>query len=466
MKVTLDIRDFQSIQDAHLEFEPGITVITGSTNSGKTAIFRSILSLLNNPGSAKHDIHHEKKQSEVILSVEGQPPIKWVRTPSKVTYVIGDGKPNEKCGKADVWSLLPQFPIQPEPDGQLLNFHTEFDTLFPFGYSYQELFKVFERVMALDDTAGVLKAMNDDLSRVTLLRRHCNVSKLNKAVVVEEEQRAIEAIEALAESASEDSTANSLLVMNERLNVVRQEAVRFRESDTILGSILPYLHILDHLHMILCSRKDLDLFSEKGIWDGECEGKGIGGSGNQVFKDCCLDNNRHDPVPAQSDSSCDKIKPTSLSEKAQEIKQQVSEAERTFKEAIGFFKATSTLAECEKKESLLADIPEAPKVDLEPLGYAKNLVELLSKYNTLSNAQTLLETIPEAPRPVSDVQYRESLALVDSFREYERLVKLIEQIDEKISAQRDCLAFLNEEIAKYDTCELCGAPISEGRYQG
>jgi len=36
-KITVDIKDFQSLKKAYIELTPGITVITGATNNGKKA---------------------------------------------------------------------------------------------------------------------------------------------------------------------------------------------------------------------------------------------------------------------------------------------------------------------------------------------------------------------------------------------------------------------------------------------
>ena len=46
---SLKIEDFQSIGNAELEFIPGINLIVGQSNSGKTAVLRAIDSVLTNP---------------------------------------------------------------------------------------------------------------------------------------------------------------------------------------------------------------------------------------------------------------------------------------------------------------------------------------------------------------------------------------------------------------------------------
>lgn len=48
--ITVDVKDFQSIKNAHIEIPDGITVITGATNNGKSAILRAIEAALFNLG--------------------------------------------------------------------------------------------------------------------------------------------------------------------------------------------------------------------------------------------------------------------------------------------------------------------------------------------------------------------------------------------------------------------------------
>lgn len=48
--ITVDVKDFQSIKSAHIEIPDGITVITGATNNGKSAILRAIEAALFNLG--------------------------------------------------------------------------------------------------------------------------------------------------------------------------------------------------------------------------------------------------------------------------------------------------------------------------------------------------------------------------------------------------------------------------------
>lgn len=158
-------------RDAIILGKPGLTVIGGNTNSGKTAIFRAIRSLILNPASAKHHIRDGEKKATVILEIEGEPKIGWLRTLSDSNYIV-DGTAHSKCGRAKLEDICPEHNLRPEPDKDksVPNIQGEEEALFPFEYGPSDLFKVFERVFCLDDSASILALMNQDQLNLSLRR--------------------------------------------------------------------------------------------------------------------------------------------------------------------------------------------------------------------------------------------------------------------------------------------------------
>lgn len=203
----LSIKNFQSIKNAQLEFPEGITIITGSSNSGKTAILRSFRAALLNPKNGKDYIKSgENENCSVILEDNGDiPTIEWLRKPSTVSYVI-DGETNEKCGRSNIWDLVPKYDIIQEPDGSIFNFHTETDILFPFGFSSAELFRIFERIIALDDTSSVFKAMREDLNSLCTFRKQVNRKLTYITVEKEELKNAVEKLKTIIEEKKNEKT--------------------------------------------------------------------------------------------------------------------------------------------------------------------------------------------------------------------------------------------------------------------
>lgn len=66
---TLEIRNFQSHKNTKIDFSSGVNVITGSSNSGKTAILRSLNWIINNRPRGTSFIRRGQKKSEVVLFV-------------------------------------------------------------------------------------------------------------------------------------------------------------------------------------------------------------------------------------------------------------------------------------------------------------------------------------------------------------------------------------------------------------
>lgn len=193
MKVS--IKNFQAIKDAELVFPVGITTIVGSTNSGKTAIMRGMIASLDNPKSGKYFIHTGEDSASVTIS-DDENEFEWIRGDKTVSYRVGEEN-FSKCGKSDIWSLIPGYSIKKESNGSILNFHTENDLLFPFRFTSGELFTIFERIVSLDDTASVTKDIQGDLTGTECSLHRCNDLSLATVSVLEETRSALEEIETI-----------------------------------------------------------------------------------------------------------------------------------------------------------------------------------------------------------------------------------------------------------------------------
>ena len=93
MKVT--IKDFQIVKSASLEFIPGLTVINGESNNGKSALFRAVKSCIyNEPGTTnvrmgcKNYIVGIEHNNHKVIMQKGENSL----------YLI-DGKQYNKIGK-------------------------------------------------------------------------------------------------------------------------------------------------------------------------------------------------------------------------------------------------------------------------------------------------------------------------------------------------------------------------------
>lgn len=164
----LEIKNFQSITDASVDFPVGITVIQGESNNGKTALLRAVKAIITNPQGSQHYIQHGKNKAKVTLTNNGET-LTWERNKSTTNYYYNNEE-FTKCSKQSSIDFC-DLGFVTDNKGKLMNLSDEWSVLFPFGYSDTELFKIFEDLFSIVDTNKVLEAMKGD-------ETSCNRDKL------------------------------------------------------------------------------------------------------------------------------------------------------------------------------------------------------------------------------------------------------------------------------------------------
>jgi DNA repair exonuclease SbcCD ATPase subunit len=94
MIASIHLKNFQSHKDTYMEFDPGVNVIVGSSDSGKTAIIRALYWVINNKPDGAAFCSHWGGPTEVIIKAAGPPgqapvEIKRLRTKTKNEYHMG-----------------------------------------------------------------------------------------------------------------------------------------------------------------------------------------------------------------------------------------------------------------------------------------------------------------------------------------------------------------------------------------
>lgn len=165
--LVLRIENFQSISDIELTFNEGdISLITGESNSGKSASIRALKALLLNTAGAQRYIKHGEEFARVTLSYKGNN-IVWKRTKKEAEYTI-NGKKYSKLGSSNLFKILDGdigFSIDDKND--ILNIEGEWQVLFPFDKSNTELFKLYENVFSVTNSNEIFqsfKATEDGLN--------------------------------------------------------------------------------------------------------------------------------------------------------------------------------------------------------------------------------------------------------------------------------------------------------------
>ena len=168
----LKIENFQSLEGVNnFNFEPGVTIIVGASNSGKTAIIRALRGLILNyvsTSKAKKYITHFKDNLQVDLQLDDKINYSWYKDTKNTLYKIEDLENHkeqefEKSGNDDLESICDKagidFPFVIR-DKKLINIYTEKDSLpFPFDLNDVELFKMFEELYNVSSSGIIFKFM-------------------------------------------------------------------------------------------------------------------------------------------------------------------------------------------------------------------------------------------------------------------------------------------------------------------
>ena len=134
--------------------------IIGQSNSGKSATFRALKACLLNPAGSQRFIKKGNNKSEVTLKYNGQE-IQWERTPKESNYII-NGETYYKTGRSNAFKILEEATgFNQDTNGIIMNIEEELQLPFPFGLNGSDLFKLFENVFCISDSAVILKSAKD-----------------------------------------------------------------------------------------------------------------------------------------------------------------------------------------------------------------------------------------------------------------------------------------------------------------
>lgn len=155
-ELKLSLENFQSISKGELIFHTGTNVIIGQSNSGKSATFRALKACLINPIGSQRFIKKGTNQASVMLEYNGNQII-WKRTPKENSYII-NGETYLKTGRSNAFKLVDDTGFAIDSNDVIMNIEEELQLPFPFGISDVDLFKLYENVFCISDSAVILKA--------------------------------------------------------------------------------------------------------------------------------------------------------------------------------------------------------------------------------------------------------------------------------------------------------------------
>lgn len=165
---TVDVQDFQSIKKAHIEVPDGLTVITGKTNEGKSAIFRAIDNAIFNTGTDDM-VRSGRKIAGVTIS-NGIHTMTYCRNAvnknEKTAYQFDGGPVQKKVGRSQLPEVSKLFGIT---DVRMqngvkvkLNFWYQNDKPFLMDKTAGQLYE-FLSLSSADKYFKILKSMAADI---------------------------------------------------------------------------------------------------------------------------------------------------------------------------------------------------------------------------------------------------------------------------------------------------------------
>lgn len=205
----LSVRGFQALRSADFEFRPGLNVIIGRNNSGKTAAFRAVAAAAFNTPVGRDKIHRKATKSQVRLrltSDEGQvTSVVWTREAKgsslSSTYKI-DGEKYEKIGRgalAEVERALGIKELQVARERLCLNFWEQESPPFLMDLSAAQTFEFLATSSQEGNLREALRLMDADAKGLDREATHLAGRRSQAVSELEVVDRALGALDGLEE---------------------------------------------------------------------------------------------------------------------------------------------------------------------------------------------------------------------------------------------------------------------------
>ncbi len=192
-KLELFIENFEIIKKEHIVFNKGLTLITGESRNGKSAIFRALKYLLLNPSGSQNKIRIGTDCAKVRMLYNGND-ITWVRTKKESMYII-NGEEYKKVGNSNLFKLLQDTGFTYDGNkNKCYNIEGIKEILFPYGLTNSELFKLFENIFSVSDSAKIFQAykQEEDLLSSEIKEKEIEFQRnKDKIILIEDLQKSV-----------------------------------------------------------------------------------------------------------------------------------------------------------------------------------------------------------------------------------------------------------------------------------
>ena len=166
----IKIKNFQSLAEGELELEDGLTIVTGATNNGKSAIVRAVDAAIFNNGN---DEHIKAGTDKMIIELDnGKHSLRFTRKSAgrtdKTTYQFDEGEVQQKVGRNQLPETEKLFNIREvrlqNNQKARLNFWHQNEKPFLMDKTAGQLYE-FLSVSSSERYLAVLRAMLSDIKQ-------------------------------------------------------------------------------------------------------------------------------------------------------------------------------------------------------------------------------------------------------------------------------------------------------------
>ena len=209
------IKNYQAIEEAELEFKPGINSIIGSTNNGKSAIIRAIRGAINNQGGNGF-INYEADACSVYIEFNNHD-IEWKKTrkQGKSSYTI-DGIVLSKIGQTqldEVASIMNMPEIQVNNDRHQINFWRQMDKPFLVDKTPYQL---FDFIVKSDEQEIIRTLAETTEASLKEINRNINTTSTGVDMNTESINNLVEELKGLKKFNSIDTSKLELMLTLEK----------------------------------------------------------------------------------------------------------------------------------------------------------------------------------------------------------------------------------------------------------
>ncbi len=281
--LAVQIKNYQILENAKLEFEDGLNIIVGPSNNGKSAIIRAIEALTYNKAGNSF-IRSGTNGAAVAIRTEDGHTIIWSKSSDEGIYKV-DGQVYNKIGRGqltEVANILGMSEISINDDKVRINFLKQMEYPFLLDKNPSQLFSFLSMSNDGDRLTGIFSDMRSDLKKTNseidtvlgkidvykeqitreqnLIKNYQGIDELNDRVL---------SFDSKAQRLTQmQMKLESVKALKEKLISLREEILKLRKIKSDLEAVYGDL---DNRMSILTKQKD----SFKDLSDKRTSLKGI-----------------------------------------------------------------------------------------------------------------------------------------------------------------------------------------------